>query len=271
MRAWANGRLLHPAAPALSPFDHGLTTGDGVFETVEVVRGVPFALSRHLRRLARSAAGLGLPEPDLDQVRAAADAVLAAEAVPYGVLRVTFTAGVSPLGSLRAPTVEPSLVVAVAATTPKPANTAAVTVPWVRNERGALTGLKTTSYAENVRSLRYAAARGATEAILANTVGALCEGTGSNVVCILDGRPATPPLSSGCLAGVTRELLLGWCDVPERDLTMADLAAAEEVLLTSTTRHVQVVDRLDGRVLPDSVGSRLAAQWRKHAAEDQDP
>ena len=72
MRAWVNGRLLDdPTEPALPVSDHGFTVGDGVFESVKVVSGKPFALTRHLDRLAISAAGLGLPEPDPGTVRTA--------------------------------------------------------------------------------------------------------------------------------------------------------------------------------------------------------
>ena len=98
-------------------------------------------------------------------------------------------------------------------------------VPWRRNQHGALTGVKTTSYAENVVALAAARAAGVGEALLANTAGELCEGTGTNVFCVLDGVPCTPPLSSGCLAGVTRALVLAWCpQVVERVLSLADLA-----------------------------------------------
>ena len=83
-----------------------------------------------------------------------------------------------------------------------------VVVPWPRNERSAVAGLKTTSYAENVVALAHATERGAGEAIFANLAGNLCEGTGSNVFVGVDGRLVTPPLSSGCLAGITRELVL---------------------------------------------------------------
>ena len=92
-----------------------------------------------------------------------------------------------------------------------------VTVPWPRNERGALAGLKTTSYAENVVALAEARRRGGTEAIFANLAGHLCEGTGSNVFYVVDGELRTPTLASGCLAGVTRALVLEWCGGVEVD------------------------------------------------------
>ncbi len=104
-----------------------------------------------------------------------------------------------------------TLVVAYCAIDAGPASTAVSTVPWPRNERGATAGLKTTSYAENVIALAHAAERGGTEAIFANTVGHLCEGTGSNVFYVVDGELRTPTLACGCLAGVTRALVIEWC------------------------------------------------------------
>src|SRR5512136_2927122 len=102
MRAWVNGHLLQdPAAPAVTVSDHGFTVGDGVFEAVKVVDGRPFALTRHLDRLARSAAGLGLPPLDDAEVRRGVDAVLAGQHLALGRLRITYTGGVAPLGSGR--------------------------------------------------------------------------------------------------------------------------------------------------------------------------
>jgi branched-chain amino acid aminotransferase len=187
-------------------------------------------------------------------------------------LRITCTAGPAPLGSGRGdgPT---TLVVVADAMAPAPATTAAVRVPWVRNERSAVAGLKTTSYAENVVALARATESGASEAIFANTVGNLCEGTGSNVGYVVGGEVRTPSLASGCLAGVTRALLLEWCDVREVDEPIGVLDEAEEVFLVSTTRDVQPVQRLDARELaaPGPVTRKLQETWASRAAECVDP
>jgi branched-chain amino acid aminotransferase len=273
MRAWFNGTVLEdPAQAVIRVDDHGLTVGDGVFEALKIVDGVPFALTRHLDRLTVSAAGLGLAEPDLDDVRHAVAAVLDGFTLALGRLRITYTAGPAPLGSGRGsgPT---SLVVVADAMGPAEETTAIVRVPWVRNERGALAGLKTTSYAENVVALARAKANGASEAIFANTVGHLCEGTGSNIGYVIGGEARTPSLASGCLAGVTRALLLAWCDVVEVDEPIEILDEAEEVFLVSTTRDVQPVHRLDDRLLeaPGPVTLKLQKTWAAHAADSMDP
>ena len=106
-----------------------------------------------------------------------------------------------------------TLVVAADAASRRRASTIIVTAPWTRNEHGALAGVKSTSYAENVRALAYAIEHGASEALLLNTAGHVCEGTGTNIFCVFGDEVVTPPLSAGPLAGITRELLLEWCDV----------------------------------------------------------
>ncbi|MGH8777159.1 MAG: aminotransferase class IV [Jiangellaceae bacterium] len=277
MRTWVGGRLVDESEAVVSVFDHGLTVGDGVFETVKVVDGVPFALRRHVERLARSAAGLDLPRPDVDRVREGCAAVVAQAPAGLHRLRITYTAGVAPLGSGRGDA-EPTLVVAMAPMGRWPDTATVALVPWPRNERGALTGLKTTSYGENVVALGHARRLGAGEALFADTQGRLSEGTGSNVFVVVDGRLLTPSLASGCLAGVTRVLLLEWTDATETDLPADVLDEADEVFLASTTRDVQAVsavaykDRV--RTIPGAPGPvtrEAAAAFAKRSQEDPEP
>ena len=270
---WVNGRMLtDPTQPAVAALDHGFTVGDGVFEAVKIVDGAPFALTRHLRRLGESARGLGLQEPDDRTVRAAVAEVLAAEPLELGRLRITWTPGVAPPGSGRG-SAEPTLVVVAAPLQPWDGPAEIVTVPWPRNERSAVAGLKTTSYAENVVALAHAAERGAGEAVFANTAGNLCEGTGTNVFYVLDGELRTPTLASGCLAGITRGLLVEWCDVREVDEPIEVLGSASEIFLASTTRDVQAVAACDGRRLeaPGPVTRATADLWQRREAENPDP
>ncbi|PSM40028.1 4-amino-4-deoxychorismate lyase [Streptomyces dioscori] len=273
MKIWLDGGLQDSGSARVSVFDHGLTVGDGIFETVKATDGRTFALTRHLDRLARSASGLGLPEPDRDEVLRACAAVLDANPMPLGRLRITYTGGHGPLGSDRGEQ-GPTLVVALAESGRRPDSTAVITVPWTRNERGALTGLKTTSYAENVVALARAREQGGSEALFANTVGQLCEGTGSNVFVVLDGEIHTPPVASGCLAGITRALTVEWTGATETDLPFDVLERAEEVFLTSSLRDVQAVHRVDDRELPGAPGPVTAKAMRifaERAADDLDP
>jgi branched-chain amino acid aminotransferase len=274
VRAWINGRLLDdPAAAALRVDDHGLTVGDGAFEAVKVVDNQPFALTRHLDRLVRSTRGLGLPDPDLAAIRDGVAAVLDGATLGRGKLRITVTAGPSPLGSGRGRG-PATTVVAVEVLEPAAPSVAVVTVPWPRNERGALAGLKTTSYAENVIALARAREQGAAEAVFGNLAGHLCEGTGTNVFYVVDGRVRTPTLASGCLAGVTRALVLEWYDdVTEIDEPIGVLDRADEVFLTSTTRDVQPVSSWNGRELaaPGPATTAVQEVWCRGEGSGLDP
>lgn len=277
-RVWVNGRLYAAEAFALSPVDHGVVVGDGAFETAEIVGGRVFALSRHHARMQRSLSGLGLPDLDRDRMDEGIAAVLAdAAPIDFGRVRYFVTGGPGPLGSDRDPQANATYVVAAGPMAAYPSSSALHVVPWTRNERAATAGLKTTSYADNV--IAYAAAKraGAHEAIFANTRGELCEGTGSNVFVVLDGVIRTPPLSSGALAGVTRELLLEWAradglTIIEEDLPIEVLHAADEVFITSTTRAVMPCHRVDDRELPIGPLTRQAADlFTRRAAEHHDP
>jgi branched-chain amino acid aminotransferase len=186
---------------------------------------------------------------------------------------MTVTGGPGPLGSARGAD-GPTIVLATGPAGTWPAAAEVVVVPWPRNERSAVAGLKTISYAENVVALAYAAEQAAGEAIFANTVDDLCEGTGSNIFVGLDGRLFTPPLSAGCLAGITRELVLEATDVIEADIPMADLERIDEAFLTSSTRDVQPISAIDGRALPHCPGpltQKAADAFAELVARTLDP
>ncbi|MFC4533382.1 aminotransferase class IV [Sphaerisporangium dianthi] len=271
---WVNGELLDPAQASVSVFDHGLMVGDGVFETIKCMNGESFALTRHLDRLKLSAERLGLPEPDLDAIAAGVRACLsAAPPWPLGRIRITYTSGNGPLGSDRG-NQGTNAVVIVGAQAPFPESAAVTVVPWPRNERGALAGIKSTSYGDNAKALAYAKERGGQEAIFENLAGDLCEGTGSNIFIVRGGTLITPTLASGCLAGVTRALVLEWHGGEEADVPISALYEAEEAFLTSTTRDVQPIRLVDDTVLPTAPGPITAKAMRVFAergAADIDP
>lgn len=274
---WLDGSLRSADEAVVSVLDHGLTVGDGVFETLLVRDGAPFALTRHLARLFRSAAGMGLESPAEPVIRRAVEEVVAASGVDGGRarLRITVTSGAGPLGSERGVEGQ-TLIVTLTPTKEWGPSTTLATVPWTRNERSAVAGVKTTSYAENAVALAYAHRAGASEAVLANTQGELCEGTGSNIFVVIDGVVHTPALETGCLAGITRELVLEWgptvADHRESHLPYDVLMTADEVFITSSTRDVHPVTRIDDRELPAGPTTALvAAEFDRRMAEGVDP
>jgi branched-chain amino acid aminotransferase len=259
----------------VSVLDHGFTVADGVFETLKVSEGSAFALTRHLDRLERSARGMGLPAPDRDRVALAVRETIEANASLLGDvarLRITYTAGEAPLGSDRG-AAGPTLVVAISTMTPWPDSAAVITVPWPRNERSPLAGIKSTSYADNVIALARAHDQGAGEALMPDTRGRLCEGTGSNVFVVIGGRLITPTLGTGCLPGVTRDLVLAWTDAIEEDHPIGILGEADEVFITSSTRDVQPVHRVDAWSLaaPGPVTAQVMAEFAQRSGADTDP
>lgn len=273
LKIWLNGRLYDdPRQASIAGTDHGLLVGDGVFETLKVTERGAFAVRRHLNRLGRSAAALGLPVPDHGRIREAIEAVLAGRDFPHGKLRITYTGGRGPLGS-EAPYGPPTLILAVAPADPAAPLTSIVTSPWTRNEHGALTGVKSTSYAENVRGLGYATQHHASEAIFLNTAGHVCEGTGTNIFLVFGETVVTPPLSAGPLAGITRELIMEWTPVAERELTLQEAKQADEVFLTSSMRDIQGVERWDDQIFSQvrPVTQALAANFAARTEAELDP
>ncbi len=272
----ATERLRSVDAAAISVTDAALTVGLGVFETVKVVHGQPFALTRHLRRLIRSAEALGIEAPPGGYFRAGVSATIAAnsEAVgDLGRLRITLTKGAGDLADPYANVGGPSVLITVVAGKPWPPTSRVALSRYRRNEHSALTGVKSTSYAENAVALLEARRQGADEALLLNSVGDVCEGTGSNIVLAVDGVLVTPDVSSGPLPGITRELALEWCGISEARIPESSLARATEAFLTSSTRDLHPIAELGERRLPAPGPLTAAAQaaWMQAAASTVDP
>lgn len=256
---WINGNVVPTGEARVSPFDHGLIVGDGVFETLLMREGKFVGLKEHWQRLTRSCTTLDMPAPNLELMEKALREVMAATGLTDNArLRFTVTSGDGPMGSDRGNSQPTVLAIATALNRWGPVERVQV-VPWTRNENGALAGIKSTSYADNVRALAYAKARGAGEGLLANTRGELCEGTGSNVFMVADGSIVTPPLESGCLAGITRAFAIEACaeaglPLVERAIPLAEFEAAGEAFLTSSTRDVHPIAAINGRELPQAPG-----------------
>lgn len=279
---WVDGSMRAANEPIIGAGNHGLTVGDGVFETLAVRGGQAFALTRHLVRLQYSLDRMGMRAIDMALVRDGVRQVLAANPSEVTRVRITVVSGPGPMSSVRG-TGTPNIIVwggpgAV------PGTCRAVRSPWKRNERSAIAGVKSTSYAENVVMAQFAAAKGADEALISNTFGYLCEGTGTNIFIERNGEVLTPPLSSGCLAGITRGLALEWgagSGMPVRVAAPGELemAVLDEVMhgdafaaVTSSTRGVQPIAWLDGVDLARGpLLKRLSDLYESHADVDLDP
>lgn len=261
-RWWIDGGLLADSEATIHAGDHGVTVGDGVFETVAVRDGIALAMSRHLQRLERSLAMVGIQGVSADEVRVAAEGLLA-QTPGATRLRISVTSGAGPAGFGPSGLARGQRATLALWAGPGVArdHCDAVTAPWRRNEYSAVAGVKSTSYGENAVMAAFAAQRGADECLLANTSGDLCEGIGSNIFVELDGEILTPSLTSGCLPGIARGLAIEWgvaaglpvveagpgelpYEVLERVAQGSAFAA-----VSSSTRGVQNVRSLNGEPL----------------------
>jgi branched-chain amino acid aminotransferase len=277
LKVWLNGEIREGGEACISPADRGFLLGDGVFETLRSHSGRLPTLDEHLDRLAAGARALGITPPPLAELGRGALELLAASGIADARVRITLTSGTGPPGLARG-AAEPTALITVAPLPERPPVATAVVVPWIHDERRPLAGVKTTSRAESVIALAHARARGADEALFLNTAGKVCEATTANVFAVRDEVVATPPLSAGCLAGITREQVLDLCrlleiEAEEKDLPPDVLRTADELFLTSSTRGVQPLVALDSVAIGSGeagpLTQRLAAELeRRQAASD---
>lgn len=259
-----DGTPADPDVPQIKVDDLGLQRGDGVFETVLVVDGKPRELRPHLERLARSAAMLDLPEPDLTAWERVVSLVLERwTGGPEMVLKLVYTRGSDgdpaavptgfALGSEVAPATLKARAEGVAAITLERglAPDLAERAPWL------LLGAKPLSYAMNMAAVREARRRGAEDVIFTATDGSILEGPTANVVLAKGRTLYTPPSNIGILPGTTQAALFrgaekaGWA-VKVEPLTVRDLVEGDGVFMASSVRKLTRVHTLDGERLTDS-------------------
>ncbi|MBL8946811.1 MAG: aminotransferase class IV [Myxococcales bacterium] len=268
------GAPVDPEDARISVFDRGFLYGDSVYETMRSAGGRPVELARHLARLHRSAAGIGLVIPFADA--ALGDAIAqthAATGNPESYVRVIVTRGVGPLMLDPRRSEDPTLVIIVQPlVVPDEAayrrGLAAVIVGQTKTTGGLLDpAIKSGNYLGSILALRQAIAEGGDDAILCAATGEIAEGATSNVFFVAEGVVRTPDLQAGLLAGITREVV---CELSaELGLPVQtgrvwpdDLRGADEVFLTSSVRGIMPVTKLDGRVVGGGVEGPITARLR---------
>jgi len=270
MQLWCNGQWLESGDFPFPPTDRGVTLGLGLFETVLAVDGVPIFTDRHLARFAQSCERLGW-RTSVPEFQKTATELLVRNHLTAGRarIRLSISGGSGPVHDLALG--NDHLVSVIALPVGDSPETLSISLsPWTRNEHSPLAGLKCASYAENVIALNRAQQMGYDETMFFNTAGHLCEAATANVFIIRNHGIYTPPLSSGCLPGITREVTmelaanLGIC-CEESHLTPSDVAEADELFVTSSLRGITGVSKLDERTLPlGPVTQMLREAW--HAA-----
>lgn len=255
----ARFHLADATVPQLSVTDLVATRGDGVFETIGAFDGVPVNVGPHLARLARSAAQVELPAPDLATLAEAVDAAIAAhDPVAELSVRVMYTRGIEGTG---VPTCWIHARVSddwtpyragmrVAALDRGLSTTVAGTSPWL------LPGAKTLSYAVNMAAVREAKRRGAADVLFVASDGYVLEGPTSTLLVRRDGQFLTTPASAGVLPGTSVKTLFDWlCEhegtpVAEQLMTVEDVTGSDGAWLLSSTRLAAPITHLDEAALP---------------------
>ena len=271
-----NGNILPIDQVRLSPGQAGLLNGWGLFTTMRVFQGEPFAFERHWRRLQKDAGRTRLPFPfDPAQVRAQLRELVARNEVREGTARIY--AIFNKIGFWQSDEDMPEVDLLLY-TAGLPAHREPVRLTIAEQGRHAaspLAGVKVTSWLLNVWSLQGAQQAGFDEVILLNERGEISECTAANIFCVHNGRVRTPPLSSGCLEGVTRSVLLELAPqagfaAEEAVLRPEDLYSADEVFITSTNRNAVGVGEIQGHRFanaPGPVAQKLEQAFSRYMIE----
>jgi len=255
-----NDRLLPVGEVRLSPGQAGLLNGWGLFTTVRIYEGIPFAFERHWKRLQRDAERTHCPFPfEENVVRGQLGEVLRANQVREGAARIYMI--YNQVGFWRSDEDFPRVDLLVcSADLPSYREPARLGLREDgRNAASPLAGVKVTSWLDNVWNYYEAQQAGFDEVVLLNEHGEVAECTAANIFCVKGGRVATPPVSAGCLQGITRSVLLeigagAGAPVEERVLRPEDLYAADEVFISSTNRSMLGVSEVNGHAIAAAPG-----------------
>ncbi len=251
-----NGRLLPIEEARLSPGQAGLMSGWGLFTTMRVVEGIPFAYERHWKRVSRDAERTHCPFPFSEEtVLANLHEVLRANRVREGCARIYVIC--NQIGYWRSDEEMPKadLLICSADLPPHREPVRLSLREHGRHAASPLAGVKVTSWLNNVWNLLEAQQDGYDEVVLLNERGEVAECTAANIFCVREGRVLTPPVSSGCLEGVTRGVVLdigagAGVEVEERTLRPLDLYSADGVFISSTNRNLIAVGEINGHEIP---------------------
>ena len=262
--------VLRPIEACLSPGQVGLLTGWGVFTTLRIYAGVPFAFELHWERLSCDAQRLRMRldfEPE--QIRQQLLQLITANGASEAAARLSFVRNRAGMWSVETGR-ETDYLLFTAELPPWPSSARLTVSPDSRHAASALAGTKMLSWVANVATLEEVKERGFDETVLLNERGEVSECTAANLFTVRQGKLLTPSLDSGCLPGVTRRIVLKLgpqlgLETREQLLCLEDLRTADEVFLSSTTRELMPVRELGGSPLPRGpVTARLQTAFQAY-------
>lgn len=259
-----NDEIREASDRLLAPGQVGLLSGWGVFSTIRVIGGVLFAFEHHWARMSKDAAALNVQLPrDSEAVHRKLLDLVEANQTSNATVRVVVVRNTGGIWEGPAIGRASDLIALTTETKDWGKGVRLCYTPRARYAAGEFAGAKILSWGSNLTWLERAQARGFDETILLNEQGEVAECTSANIFAATGDQVWTPPLSSGCLPGVTRELLLHKIQVPgyrigEKALMPTDLESAAEVFITSTTRNLLPVVEIEGRAISHSGGACAA-------------
>ncbi len=285
-----NGRISPEREAVIPVFDHGFLYGEGVYETIRTYNGRPLLFDRHMRRLRKSAEMIRLPVPLSDaefegrigETLAVARKTWPSEGPQEAYIRILLTRGVGELTYDIAACPTPSVVIIIKPQVDPPTEVfergvKVALVDIIRNHPGSVNPLiKSNNLLNNALAMQEALRRGGYEAVMRNFRGELSECTQSNLFLVKRGEVLTPALDAGLLAGITREFVFEVgreVGVPVRETVLreGDLLGADEAFLTSTTRELVPIVRVDDKLIaggrPGPITARLLEAFRRRANE----
>src|SRR5262249_43740717 len=250
----------------LSPGQIGLLSGWGVFTTLRIYEGVPFEFERHWARMSKDSKLLHVPlVQERERTRELVDELIRANAAENSVARMCIVRNQGGFWAGPGIANEADLIVLTSDLKPWPESVRLAVARQARHAGSPFAGTKILSWAYNLTLVEEAQGRGFDEVLLLNEREEVAECTSANVFAAIGGKLVTPPLSPGCLPGVTRSVLLEEIGgIEEQDLKLEDLYRAEEVFIPSTTRELIPVSEIDGHRVP-TAGAECARLHRKFA------
>lgn len=263
MKININGQVVGPEKAFVSVFDRGFLYGDSIYEVTFTINSKPFMLDEHLNRLWFSASRLALPiHLTKDELQMEIEKTLSSLGESRAYVRIIITRGEGEISLDPHTATKNNLVIITKSLATNPSwwyekGVSVIIADTKRNPKNSIDpNIKSGNYLNNVLAMAEAKDQGVFDAIMLNHQGFVTEGTTSNLWIVKNGSFYTPPIEAGLLSGITRQTLISLAQdhgmsVKEENLTPEDLYQAQEVFLTSSTKLIVPITKIDSQLVSD--------------------
>tara|TARA_B100001123_G_scaffold18940_2_gene21225 strand:+ start:1129 stop:1971 length:843 start_codon:yes stop_codon:yes gene_type:complete len=261
MEIFLNGEFIPEEKAYISPFDRGFMYGDGAFETLRVYNAKAFLLERHLGRLTHTLDGLSITDPySFEDWFKYCNQLVQRNGLNDCIMRIQVSRGVGRRGYGNLDTNTHTSLISIHEAPPISGiktNLNLITASNILNDHNPLSTMKTANKLVNIIAMREAEMAGADDALLLNREGNIAETTSGNIFAFMKGDIHTPPISSGCLSGITRGLILDLAkdlgiSCLQNNITQEQLSNSDGAFLTNSVRQIQPIGSLDEKVIPEN-------------------